>query len=673
MKKPYIYSAVALLCVLCALLGTLGFSAADPPGESDAAQSGAEQTQPQETVNRQARDGDADTGVPQGAGEGSSASENKFDAEKIPEEAGEAAPDAAADDAVPPADPVAEAEAPLAATMASRATITQLAALIAQNEGGTVVLTDDIVVDSTVTISVSAATTVSMGNYGVSVNSGCALTVSGPLRFVGAGAQKPLFTVPGGAAVVLNHQCGITATGANAVAVLCNGSSFSPRFATIAVTGDNSVAVKSTGDIRLCMATVRASGQGSAGVQATGAVELTVCDVTALGSAAASGSGSLTARGSILSPQPPGLAVERIRAHSSQNGVSEKQMLRVGDSLSLPSTVAFTFDGISQPVSLPVNWDTSGVNTGAPGEYTALCYADIPQRSFPVDNFQPYSLAISVYSPTKPTVTASRSSSSKKTNSTSDRSRGSAVFDPSVNFPQATAEEAAQTPVPVRDAGNTAPITRSSASPARSYTPAPEPEAEEPLPQAAPGATAYSWRTLQDLIGANPVQVTFQQGDMRLLIPTSALSTIQMEEDELFEVELVMLSEDRFHLRLYVAGREITGFEGETLTVIFPCDTDADSEDLTCVDSVGTSLPVTLAGGRITIELTATGTYTIENSKAVPAAAMLEDAGETTAANRTNVSVPVAAGAAAAMLCVLFAAGVALYRGMNSPARKASS
>lgn len=97
-------------------------------------------------------------------------------------------------------------------------------AQLAENDGGEVTLTGNVVLQAWCIVEVTNPTTVQMGDFTITVLGYSAKThIQGPLNFVGNGDKRPLFQVKNRGELIFSGDATVTATGEGGVAILGDG------------------------------------------------------------------------------------------------------------------------------------------------------------------------------------------------------------------------------------------------------------------------------------------------------------------------------------------------------------------------------------------------------------------------------------------------------------------
>lgn len=99
-------------------------------------------------------------------------------------------------------------------------TASDLVDALAENDGGTVVLTGNVILDSISEMEVTNPTTVQMGDYSITVLGYGRLTyIRGPIHFIGNGNVRPLFNVKHRGQLIFHGTSTVTATEKDGIAV----------------------------------------------------------------------------------------------------------------------------------------------------------------------------------------------------------------------------------------------------------------------------------------------------------------------------------------------------------------------------------------------------------------------------------------------------------------------
>ena len=98
-------------------------------------------------------------------------------------------------------------------------TMEKLAELVAPDEGGTVTVTGDLILNEgdKFSLSVGHPVTIDLGDYGITISQGASLILEGPIRLTGRGVPSPLLRVEG--SLTTRRGVKLTAAGNGAVAV----------------------------------------------------------------------------------------------------------------------------------------------------------------------------------------------------------------------------------------------------------------------------------------------------------------------------------------------------------------------------------------------------------------------------------------------------------------------
>jgi hypothetical protein len=116
---------------------------------------------------------------------------------------------------------------------------------------------------------------------------------------------------------------------------------------------------------------------------------------------------------------------------------------------------------------------------------------------------------------------------------------------------------------------------------------------------------------LDNLRTTQPIEMTFIENNIKLVIPTYLLDGLELGEGEVFAVELEMEG-NTFSVRLFAGEREIRGFSGETFLVYILYDTEVPLSALYCEDEQGNRYYMIGSGGdKVIFRLATTGKYTI--------------------------------------------------------------
>lgn len=128
------------------------------------------------------------------------------------------------------------------------------------------------------------------------------------------------------------------------------------------------------------------------------------------------------------------------------------------------------------------------------------------------------------------------------------------------------------------------------------------------------GELAYTPQQLEDIITANPLQVTFVNDSLRLSIPTKSLQTIDLEEDEQLGIQLTQDAVNQYSVRMFAGEREIIDFGGEAFEVTLSAPEQWEKiSKMTCMGDDGIAVPMLLneETGDILITLRSTGSYQV--------------------------------------------------------------
>ena len=198
-KRGY---AVLLALLLCVGLFRPAALAAEPPptpdsgiaGEQTPMEPGAEQEQPQEEE-------------PSGDAQEAPAPETPLETPQVEETSSQEEPE-------PPPE-----TAPASPEPDGCNTMEELAELVALDEGGTVTVTGDLILNEDDDISLTAVRPVAidLGDHGITIPQGASLTMEGPIRLTGRGSPSPLLRVEG--SLTTRRGVELTAAGDGAVAV----------------------------------------------------------------------------------------------------------------------------------------------------------------------------------------------------------------------------------------------------------------------------------------------------------------------------------------------------------------------------------------------------------------------------------------------------------------------
>jgi hypothetical protein len=279
--------------------------------------------------------------------------------------------------------PEAEIESSGGAAM----TAGELLALLHQNEGGVITLTGDIEWDIDEDIKIKFPTTVLMGDYGIYIPKNVTFYISGPVRFEGSGALKPLFYIDG---YFIASWIEIAATGDGATAVYYNQEYCS--FAEISVT---------------------AMGKDSTAIHTAGHVSLMFCDIAATGYAVISDAGEINMDGCRVTPEPANANVIRREAMPGKRILENGICVEVGGDLdrairSLASRAFYDlFDTARREPDFRINFECIVENIPAdtlvPGEYRIhVSPVDLPAW-FPVE-LKPYEVPLHIIAENQPHI-----------------------------------------------------------------------------------------------------------------------------------------------------------------------------------------------------------------------------------------------------------------------------
>lgn len=273
------------------------------------------------------------------------------------------------------------------------ATFGELEEMLAGDPGGSILLTDDLVWESTSEIAIENSIEIDMDGHSIYIPEGRSFEIEGPVHFQGRGSERILFDAEGdfrpGNGVV------ITARGDGMTAVRSTGGGWDKELLRIEAYGNRAAAVKLTGsyEVGLSLLSVSAYGEQSVGIVSDGPVELAACSVEAEGIAVEAEQIKLA--GSRAVPSPAGAEIiecQVVGSRLEQNGLcleagsSERDLEALKEENSVICYQLMPVDRGDEEGFLccvPGQWDRGPGGLEKEGDYLIRLRPDCPADWFP--------------------------------------------------------------------------------------------------------------------------------------------------------------------------------------------------------------------------------------------------------------------------------------------------
>ncbi len=335
--------------------------------------------------------------------------------------------DIPAEEEAPVDGPAPPNEEPFAATLfvatptngaRTASTAAELRALLAEDIGGVVELTSNIVLNGPdeAPFAATKPVIVRMGGYGITVSGGAFAEIFGPVRFEGTGSPSPLFRLVDGVLQTPGSVV-ISAVGDGAVALRIeeDGGLSSYAVPELHAEGAGATALSAAGDLWLTNMTVATAGAGCLAIDADGDVVLDYCsisgDIRAAGGVTLNASAvtripdgaTVVARGAVWNYPDPGFGAFDAKVF----GVHRV----VGDDTPLPEALFFDLYNTDDPddyilsLEWPVLWELGSADFDAPGKYTIRGAPQLPGHIRSLTGAEPADILLHVAESGKPHLT----------------------------------------------------------------------------------------------------------------------------------------------------------------------------------------------------------------------------------------------------------------------------
>lgn len=269
----------------------------------------------------------------------------------------------------------------------SAATAAELWALLQQNEGGVIKLTDDILWDSSLEqMECETPTILLMGDYGIEIPSNAIFSISGPLHFEGNGVRRPLFSVEG---------------------------NLDLRGGEVVANGKGATAVYANKDVSLFYMSITAKGEDSTGIHATGEVQLKGCVVEAGKTPIVSEQGVIVIDGCSVAPIPECAEVIDREAvpggRIQENGICVAEGESLDDVLSKNTLANYYLLDKERVVSISnyitgTNWTNLPSDTNTPGECSLVCDPIGVPEWMPIEGVDSFEVPLHIVAENQPHI-----------------------------------------------------------------------------------------------------------------------------------------------------------------------------------------------------------------------------------------------------------------------------
>lgn len=269
----------------------------------------------------------------------------------------------------------------------SAATAAELCALLQQNEGGVIALTDDILWDSSLEqVECETPTTLLMGDYGIEIPGNAVFSISGSLRFEGNGVRRPLFSVEG---------------------------NLDLRGSEIVATGNGATAIYANKNFNLSYISITAKGEDATGIHATGKVQLKGCVVEAGKTPIVSEQGEIVIDGCSVAPIPECAEVIGREAvpggRIQENGICVAEGESLDDVLSKNALANYYLLDKERVVSITnyitgTNWTNLPSDTNTPGECSLVCDPIGVPEWMPIEGVTPFEVPLHIVAENQPHI-----------------------------------------------------------------------------------------------------------------------------------------------------------------------------------------------------------------------------------------------------------------------------